>query len=126
MAWSTHRVSRLLTERDTISVPVTLDHTAITSRPPATAATTRPASGITMASPSAAPATPKPIRGGAGRVISAPVAGPAARPGHRPDPARLRGRQRRRAGSGRGPGGCRGHPFEVTWHGPDGGAGHRH
>ena len=36
MAWSTHRVSRLLTERDTISVPVTLDHTAITSRPPAT------------------------------------------------------------------------------------------
>ena len=49
---STHRVSLLLTERDTISVPVTLYAAAITSRPPITAATMRPANGITMAPPS--------------------------------------------------------------------------
>ncbi len=28
--------------------------------------------------------------------------------------------------AGRGRGGGRGQPFEVTWHGPDGSAGHRH
>src|SRR5271157_699705 len=48
---STHRVSQPPTERDTISVPVTLAHAASTSRPPATAATSRPANGITMGSP---------------------------------------------------------------------------
>jgi hypothetical protein len=45
---STHRVSQPPTERDTMSVPVTLAHAASTSRPPATAAISRTANGTTM------------------------------------------------------------------------------
>ena len=40
---STQRVSQLLTGRGTISVPMTLVHAVSTSRPPATAATSRAA-----------------------------------------------------------------------------------
>src|SRR5262245_8904988 len=48
---SAHRVSQLLTGRGTISVPMMLAHAVSTSRPPATAATERPASGTTMGPP---------------------------------------------------------------------------
>ena len=43
--------------------------------------------------------------------------------GLRPHPAQQLARQHRRARAGRG--GGRGQPFEVTWHDPDGSAGHR-
>ena len=68
---STHRVSRLLTGRGTISVTVTLDNAASTSRPPATAATTRPANGITIASSSVSPGCPEPTRSGRTQVPEA-------------------------------------------------------
>src|SRR5690242_8722738 len=48
---STQRVSQLLTGRGTISVPTALTHAVSTSKPPATAATDRPASGTTINSP---------------------------------------------------------------------------
>src|SRR5215467_676127 len=46
---STHRVSQLPTGRGTMTVPMTLLAPVRTSSPPMTAATTRAASGITMA-----------------------------------------------------------------------------
>ena len=50
-AWSTQRISRPLTERDTISVPTTLPAAVSTSRPPITAATIRPVIGTITFSP---------------------------------------------------------------------------
>jgi len=45
---SVHRVSQLLPRRDTMSVPMALAHAAITSAPPAIAASDRPVTGITI------------------------------------------------------------------------------
>src|SRR6266516_4262683 len=69
---STHRVSQPPTERDTISVLVTLAHAASTSRPPATAATSRAATGTTPAEFLTAPSPPSRIEKGRSNPFKTP------------------------------------------------------